>query len=69
MVDVTPVGASARHLPLEQLGALALDGDALVKLGHMDLPLLLKHAWEVGSFCAGSPISQIASSDVSYKLQ
>jgi hypothetical protein len=30
MVDVTPVGATARHLLLEQLGALALDGDALV---------------------------------------
>jgi hypothetical protein len=69
MVDVTPIGASARHLLLEQLGALALDGDALVKLGHLDLPVLFKHAREVGSFCAGSPISPIASSDAGYKLE
>jgi hypothetical protein len=69
MVDVTPVRAPARHLLLEQLGALALDGDALVKLGHLGLLVLLKHAREVGSFCAGSPISPIASSDVGYKLQ
>jgi hypothetical protein len=69
MVDVTPVRASARHLLLEQLGALALDRDALVKLGHLGLPLLLKHAREVGSFCADSSISPIASSDAGYKLQ
>jgi hypothetical protein len=68
MVDVTPIRASARHLLPEQLGALALDGDALVKLGHFGLPVLLKHAWEVGSFCAASPISPIASSDAGYKL-
>jgi hypothetical protein len=68
MVDVTQVGATARQLLLEQLGALALDGDALVKLGHFGLLLLLKHATEVGSFCADSPISPIASSDAGYKL-
>jgi hypothetical protein len=52
MVDVTPIRASARHLLLEQLGALALDGDSLFKLCHLGLPVLLKHAREVGSFCA-----------------
>jgi len=45
MVDVTPVGATARHLPLEQLGALALDVDPLVKLCHIGLLSLLQHAW------------------------
>jgi len=45
MVDVTPVGATARQLLPEQLGAFALDGDALVKLGHVSLPALLEHAW------------------------
>jgi hypothetical protein len=45
MVDVTPIGATARHLPLEQLGALALAGDALVKLRHLGLLVLLKHGW------------------------
>ena len=48
MVDVTPVGAPARHLLLEQLGALALDSDPLVKLGHFSLPVLLQHAWMRG---------------------
>jgi hypothetical protein len=68
MVDVTPVRASARHLLLEQLGSLSLDGNALVKLCHFGLPLL-KHAREVRSFRAGSAISPIASSDAGYKLQ
>jgi hypothetical protein len=45
MVYVTPIRASARHLPLEQLGALAFDRDALVKLRHFSLPVSLKHAW------------------------
>jgi hypothetical protein len=52
MVDVTPVRASARHLLLEQLGALALTGDALVKLCHLGLLVLLKHVGKMGSFCA-----------------
>ena len=69
MVDVTPIRASARQLLPEKLGTLALDGDALVKLGHLDLPVLFKHAREVGSFRAVPPISPIASSDVGYKLQ
>jgi len=50
MVDVTPVRATARHLLPQQLGALALDGDPLVKLGHFGLPLLLQHAWMSGQF-------------------
>jgi len=35
MVDVTPIGATARHLLLEQLGALTFDDDALLELGHV----------------------------------
>jgi hypothetical protein len=35
MVDVTPIRATARHLLLEQLGALALDDDSLLELGHV----------------------------------
>jgi hypothetical protein len=69
MVDVTPIGATARHLLLKQLGALALGGHTLVKLCHLGLLVPLKHAAEVGSFRAVSAISPIASSDVSYKLQ
>jgi hypothetical protein len=69
MVDVTPVRASARHLLLEQLGALSLAGHALVKLCHIGLPMLLKHVGGDGSFCADSSISPIASSDAGYKLQ
>jgi hypothetical protein len=68
MVDVTPVGATARHLLLEQLGALALDRDPLVKLGHLGLRVSLQHAQKMGIFRAVQPISPIASSDVSYKL-
>jgi hypothetical protein len=69
MVDVTPIGATARHLLLEQLGALALGGHALVKLGHFGLLMLLKHVAEVGSFRAVMSISPIATFDASYKLQ
>jgi hypothetical protein len=43
MVEVTPVGATAGQLPLEQLGPLALGGDALVKLCHLSLLALLEH--------------------------
>jgi hypothetical protein len=68
MVDVTPIRATARHLLLEQLGALALGGHAFVKLCHFGLLVLLKHAKGIGSFYAASPISPIASSDASYKL-
>jgi hypothetical protein len=35
MVDVTPIGATARHLLLEQLGTLAFDDDALLELRHV----------------------------------
>jgi hypothetical protein len=51
-----------------QLGALALDGDPLVKLGHFGLPLLLQHGSMAGSFRAAAAISPIASSDASYNL-
>jgi hypothetical protein len=68
MVDVTPIGAAARHLLPEQLGAIALDDNALVKLGHIDLPVLLQHVWITGSFRAEMNISQIASFDVAHKL-
>jgi hypothetical protein len=68
MVDVTPIGTTARHLLPQQLGALALGGHTLVKLRHFGLLVLLKHATEVGSFHAARSISPIASSDVSYKL-
>jgi len=50
MVDVTPVGASARHLLPQQLGAFALDGDPLVKLCHFSLPALLQHSSMKGQF-------------------
>jgi len=43
MVDVTPIGATARQLLPEQLGAFAFDLDALVKLCHLGLLVLLKH--------------------------
>jgi hypothetical protein len=69
MVDVTPVRAPARQLLPEQLGALTLDRHALVKLGHVSLLVLLKHAGRDGSFCAGCPISPIACSDAAYKLE
>jgi len=69
MVDVTPVRASARHLLLEQLGALSLDGHALVKLCHIGLPMLLSMSGEMGSFRAEVSISPIASFDAGYKLQ
>src|SRR6185503_4118862 len=42
MVDVTPIGATARHLLLEQLGPLAFDDDPLLELGHVCV-LLLEH--------------------------
>lgn len=69
MVDVTPVGATARHLPLEQLGAFALAHDALVKLGHLSLLMLLEHDEEGGSFDAVMAISPIATCDASHKLR
>jgi len=50
MVDVTPVWAPAGQLLPQQLGAFALDGDPLVKLGHFGLPLLLQHVWTGGQF-------------------
>jgi hypothetical protein len=49
MVEVTPVGATAGQLPLEQLGPLALGGDALVKLCHLSLLVLLEHGWMRGA--------------------
>jgi len=59
MVDVAAVRATARQLPAEQLGALALRGDPLVKLGHFSLPLLLQHASDPGSFRAEMPSVQL----------
>jgi hypothetical protein len=68
MVDVTKVRAPARHLPFEQLGAFALDEDALVKLGHVQPPSVVAARVMKGTFDAQTPISPIASSDVGYKL-
>jgi hypothetical protein len=68
MVDVTPIGAATRQLLPEQLGAFALAGDALVKLGHLGLLVLLEHVREGGSFGAALAISPIASLDASHKL-
>ena len=68
MVDVTPIGATTRQLLPEQLGAFALVGDALVKLGHWGLRVLLEHAREGGSFDAERAISPIASLDAGHKL-
>jgi hypothetical protein len=68
MVDVTPIRATTGHLLLEQLGAFALDGDPLVKLGHLGLLVLLEHGREGGSFDAARSISPIASLDAGHKL-
>jgi hypothetical protein len=68
MVDVTPIGATARHLLLEQLGTFALALDALVKLCHLGLLVLLEHVREGGSFDAARAISPIANLDAGHKL-